>query len=297
MEQRKTIKHALIAVSVFALSILFAQPSLAAAPARLVASEDYPRSKNEFAAARVIDAKTGKELYVYHQNTVRVAASLTKLMTALVFVDRKLPWEQIVSLKKTDEVGGGRLRLNPGSAMSIRDLFYSSLVASANNATIALSRISGISRASFVRSMNKRAAKIGMKDSVFKDPSGMDIGNLVTAHDMSLLAQVAFANPTIRKAVSVPDYTFKVRNATVVKELHSTNHLLWKDDLTVLAGKTGFLYESEYNFVTQLKPGAAMPDAPALTIVVLGAPTKEGSFESARTLAKWAWKAYSWPSP
>lgn len=269
----------------------------AAAPTVLQNAFLYERSDDEFASAIVIDVKSGKTLYQYQPERPWPAASLTKLLGAAVFMDRKPSWNRIVSIQKDDQIGGGSLRVSPGATMTVKDLLYSSIAASANNAAVALPRTVGMSKAAFVKQMNVKAKKIGMTKSTFVDPSGLDPKNMTTAKDIAKLAEAAFAVPEIRRAATTGSYTFNIRNTGVMKTIRSTNELLTlaaHDDLHVTGGKTGFLYESRYNFVVRMRPTADDDSKRELMVVVLGSPTRTDSFKTAKGLARWAWKAYTW---
>lgn len=259
------------------------------------ATSTYARRDGEFSAALVMDARTKKVLYAYQADLAWPAASLTKLMGALVFLDYRPSWNTIVSIKKQDEVGGGRLRVNSGATMSVRDMLYSSITASANNAATALARIT-LGRTAFVRAMNRKAAKLGLAETHFVDPSGISPKNVTTARDMAKLALAAFSVDAIRRPATTASYRFKIRNTGEVKTLKSTNDLLIAeayDDVFVTGGKTGFLYESAYNLAVRLKPLDPAKKLPNLLVVVFGSQTRESSFESARSLATWAWNGYT----
>lgn len=269
-----------------------APASTSAAPKRISQSPDFIPEADMFASALVVDAASGKELYAFKPTKKWSAASLTKLMTALVFVEKRPGWDSVVKLVKADEVGGGRLRLALGSRFTVQDAFYSSLVGSANNATMALARSTGYSKKGFLKLMNKKAQAIGMTSSSFADPSGMEPANIITARDMVKLMRAAFANPSILKAASTVSYQFTAQNPTVRKTILTTDKLKTQTDLHILGAKTGFLYESQYNFAMKVRPeGQVEKD---LYVVVLGAPTKQGSFDAAESLAKWALSAYKW---
>lgn len=282
------------AIAVLAPAVAYAKP---AAPVKVPNVVSYSRSDNEFASAAVIDVASGEVLYEYQADKKWSAASLTKLMGALVFLDRGPSFKKIVSVTKQDEVGGGRLRVAAGATMTVLDLMYSSITASANNAAMALARVSGLSRTGFVRAMNVKAESLGLTRTSFVDPSGMDPKNTTTARDMAKLAMTAFDVEAIRRPATTDHYRFTIRNTGQVKELKNTNDLLvGKDyeDLYVTGGKTGFLYESMYNLAVRLKPAGAKGTEKLLMVVVFGAPTRESSFKSANSLANWAWKGYTW---
>ncbi len=254
--------------------------------------------ENEFVSAIVIIPKTHQMLYGFKPDLAHPAASLSKLPNALAFLTRGIRMSRSVRLLKEDEVGGGRLRVPPGSVMTVQDLFYSSITASANNTAMALSRVSGLKPAAFLGLMHQEVKKAGATHSVFFDVSGMDARNMTTAKDMALIADRAFANPLIRRAASVESYHFIARSGRtrIDKIIKNTNHLLTKDpSMWVIGGKTGYLEEAQYNLVVRLRKldlhGKPISGTDIL-VVVLGAPSKEGMFAAAKRLAEWSWNAY-----
>jgi D-alanyl-D-alanine endopeptidase (penicillin-binding protein 7) len=257
----------------------------------------YTPIPDEFATAIVMVPGSHQVLWSFKPDQTRTAASLTKLANALAFVKSNPSWDRVVSLKASDEVGGGRLRVKAGAQMTVRDLFYSSITASANNAATALSRLSGLKTSAFIYRMNTEANRAGATRSRFVDASGMDPKNQTTARDMAMIADVAFQSLPIRRAAQTMTYRFVVRNTQEKKTLTNTNLLLTQDpDIWVLGGKTGYLEESLYNLVVKVRPvdTAGKPIAGKdVIVVVLGAPTKDGSFASAKRLATWAWQSHA----
>ncbi len=257
----------------------------------------YPRSADQYASALIIDAGTGKRLYQYLPDRKWSGASLTKLMTALVTVERGPNWSKRMSFVKSDEVGGARLIVWTGSSATVKQLLYSALVASANNAAMALSRSTGLTQTQFVAAMNAKAKALGMTNSHYVEPSGMDPANTITATDISKLASVAFNTWLIHSAATTMKYSFTAYGPTLHHTLTNTDRLLTRDpDMYVLGGKTGFLYESRYNLVVKMRTMSNDPDKPPLLVVVLGSPGYQSSFDTAKSLANWAWASYKWES-
>ncbi len=289
---------------IFVLSLCISRISLAAAstvqtkqPQQSAAFKTYPRAANEFEAAMVVDTASGMVLYEYEADKVWSAASLTKLMGALVFTKHHPAWSKIVSLSSKDEVGGGRLRVNPGAKVSVQDLLYSSITASANNAAMALARISGLGMPAFIQAMNRYAADLHLVHTHFVDASGMDPKNVTTARDMTKLASAAFNDAMIRRAATTGKYRFVIRNTGQVKEIRNTNALLTSaeyEDFYVTGGKTGFLYESKHNLAVRVRSQDDAASKRMLTIVIFGAPDTATMFKSGASLAKWAWTGYTW---
>jgi len=275
------------------------QPISASNPRRVTKIADYaPSADQAYASAIVVDVKTGKTLYSFEPDKPWAAASLTKLMGAMVLVDSKPAWSKVVKILAQDEVGGGRLRVSSGASMTLKDILYSSLVGSANNAATAMARISGLGRVKYVAAMNAKAKAIGCHDTAFVDPSGMDTRNMTTAQDMLKIAEAAFARPEIRRAASTSEYSFRIRNQGQLKTIKNTNILLTDPDngLYVTGGKTGYLEEARNNLVVRLRPNLG-DRRRELTIVLFGAETKKSLFAEAERLARWTWSAYDWSTP
>ncbi len=264
-------------------------------PVRDTSIEDFVPRENEFAAAGVLDATTRTPLYTFKPNLQWPAASLTKLVTSVVFLNNRPSWNKTVTLRSADEVGGGRLRLPSGARMTVRDVFYSALVGSANNAAMAMARSTGYSLSGFVKKMNQKALALGLTHTHFVEPSGMDEKNISTALDMAKLARYAFSMPDIALAGRTKTYQFAVTHPATQKVIHNTNQLLMagRNDMNILDGKTGFLYESMYNFIMAATPPSGA-SSKKLIVVVFGGPTTPASQESAARLANWAWGAYTW---
>ena len=276
-------------------AILLIRASAVSAAAPLAGAQPFLPYENEFATAIVMTPRDHQILYSFKPDKPWTAASLTKLPNALVWVRKgQPPYNSLVTMKKQDEVGGGRLRLAVGSKLTFRDLWYSAIAASANNAAMAIARASGLSQKKYVAQMNAEAKRAGAKNSLFVDPAGMDPKNLTTARDMALIAEKAFNNPNIRRATVAGKYTFIVSSSGEKKTVTNTNYLLTKDpDVWVTGGKTGFLEESQYNLAVRMRPmvaGGPGDLKQELIVVVLGAPTKDGSFGAAKRLAQWAWE-------
>ncbi|MDQ7814886.1 MAG: serine hydrolase [Patescibacteria group bacterium] len=253
----------------------------------------YSRADNQFVSAVVMDSSSGKVLYSYQPAKKWPPASITKLMSALVTLEHHQPWDSLVSVSSKDEVGGARLNVKPGARATVRDLFYSSLVGSANNTTMTLARVSGLGTSGFIKRMNQKAKELKMADTVFTEPTGIMETNMTTAADLAKLTEAAFSQYTIRRAASTMRYRFYERPNSLLHTLINTNHLLTRDqDIYVLGGKTGYIDEAMYNLAVKVK--LMKKTVPVLTIVVMGAPTKQASFDSTKALALWAWNAYDW---
>lgn len=253
-------------------------------------------SSIESLAYVVMDRSTGKILTVKNENKVWPIASLTKLMTAKVVLDHEVAMGSVADVRTIDDVGGAKLYVNDGDTFSVQDLFYAALVASANNAANALSRATDLSRDEFLVEMNNKAAELGLINTMFVDPTGIELGNVSTAREMARIAQSVLEEDEIRRFTSTSVKYIDVLSQGTQKKMTNTNWMLWKptyDDLYVTGGKTGYLEESGWNLVVSLRPMSGDADT-ELLIVVFGAKSRSASFEDANTLADWAWETYEW---
>ena len=238
----------------------------------------------------VVDPESRQIILARNAQKTHPIASLTKLMTALVLRSHELDLARTGMLLEEDEIGGARLRVNTGTPLTVRDLFYAMIVGSANNAAHALARMNGRSVADFVTEMNTRALAMGLTSTTFTDTSGLNIGNVSTAQDVAALALTAFDDPVIRRAATTAYYPLTVDGQT--RQMKNTNGLLTdpNNGLYVLGGKTGYLVESKWNLVVKMMDRRKRP----LLIVVLGSATQGDSFKDATRVAQWVWAHYQW---
>lgn len=279
------------------VALLVAAPIPAAAvenaSSTSVGIKPYVPVPDEFASALVIRAATGKVLYEFKPDKPHVAASLTKLAQAVTMLDRSWNWNTVVTMKREDEVGGGRLRVNVGDKVTLGALWQASLGSSANNAATAMARVAGPGVSAFVKQMNAKAKALGATHTAFHDPSGMDARNQTTARDMALIAKAAFSQKLISQASQTGSYRFSLANGTQARTILNTNAPFLEDpDVWLAGGKTGYLPESGYNYAGVLRPmyaNGAFDAKREIIIVALGAPSKAASFESVKRMAEWAW--------
>jgi D-alanyl-D-alanine endopeptidase (penicillin-binding protein 7) len=260
---------------------------------RLQAGAKFPFDKISANSVLVIDDETHDVLLARNSKTVWPIASITKLMNAMVVLDRKVSFDKVMRIESSDVVGGVRLRVPDRSRLTVRDLFYATLVSSANDAAMTLSRSTGMSQDEFVRAMNAKAAAIGLKNTQFADPTGLELGNVSTARDVAKLLTYALDNYYwIRAATTTDEYSFTTVDG-YKHEIDTTNKLLADENngLYVLGGKTGYLIESQWNLVFRVKDSRGKP----VTAVILGADYKSWVFAEADRAVRWVWDNYDWP--
>ncbi len=206
------------------------------------------------------------------------AASITKLMSALVLHDMNLNWNTSVTMAKGDEVGGARLRVAVGSRYRRVDLLHATLMGSANNSTYTLARTSGITVPQFVARMNAKARELGMVNSHFVDPTGLEPMNISTAADIAILIKAANEVPRIAEIGKKTSYTLLSTDKKPKEHTIKTTNALLRAGDPVSLGKTGYLEESRYNF-TVLALG---PNGQDRTVVVLNAPSQASVYSLAK---------------
>lgn len=258
----------------------------------LVGSTTPNQMTTTASSALVIDEATGKVLYSKNSDQRHSIASITKLFTALVFLDFNPGWDKVYQLKKQDRREGGKVYVWTGEKISVKDLFHLSLVASGNTETLALVNSTGLGEELFVKKMNEKAQQLGLKSTVFEDPIGLDEGNISTAEEIARFAKLALSKPEISKAVTMSKWKFSTvagRKAVV----SSTDELLGdrlQCNAKVVGGKTGYNNRAGYCFVGKFNN----PDENTVISVVLGETSKQTRFSETEKLIGWAYDNYQW---
>lgn len=244
----------------------------------------------------VLDKASQQILAAENAEVVWPIASLTKLATAAVVLDHGIELDDEWYIDDADDVGGAKLYVSDGATLTIDDLFYSTLVGSANNAANALSRSCGLSRSEFLTEMNLIPYELGLPFTEFVDPTGIELGNVSTAREIANLARYAFGHDDIRRYTTTAIRYVDILSSGETKQLKNTNWMLYYpeyDDVYVTSGKTGYLDESGWNLVVQIRPSYAEVEK-ELLVVIFGADSRADSFTDTNALIDWIWEIYSW---
>lgn len=238
----------------------------------------YLRSK----AVMVQDAETGEVVINKNSELLVPIASITKLMTAMVLLDRGLDLEQriVVSREDVDTVKGTRSRLMPGTTLTRDELLLLALMASENRAAAALGRTYPGGIPAFVKAMNEKAAELGMSDSTFVEPTGLSPSNVSSPRDLVKLVRAAHAYPLIREYSTRDRTTVKVFNRPL--RFVNTNGLVRNSRWEIELSKTGYISEAGRCLVMQVR--VASKD---LIVVLLDSWGKQSRIGDAQRIRQW----------
>lgn len=245
-------------------------------------------------SALVIDETSGMMMYAKRPDQVRSIGSVTKLMSALVFLDQDPDLSRIVELDPDrDLVYGGRIYLHFRDGLALDDVLGASLVGSDNSATKSLARFSGLSEADFVKKMNEKAVEFGMENSHFADLTGLDARNVSTARDLTKLLAAAEQKQDMKKYMMSESIVITQASGRSV-QIENTNGVLGsylnEGEYAVEAGKTGYLPQAGYVLTTIMREGEHR-----IFVIVLGAESLDARVNEVKGLAAWAFKTFRWP--
>jgi D-alanyl-D-alanine endopeptidase (penicillin-binding protein 7) len=204
-------------------------------------------------AAIVLDAKTGQTLFAKNADQVQPIASITKLMTAMVVLDAKLPLDEPIQISSEDldTLKGTSSRLPLGSHFRRDDLIRIALVASDNRAAAALGRSYPGGIDAFVAAMNAKARLLGLESTRFVDSSGLAPGNVSSPSELARMVAEASHYPLIREYSTTPalDVTLPETGRKVAYQ--NTNALVRTGAWDIGLSKTGYISESGKCLVMQ----------------------------------------------
>ncbi len=201
--------------------------------------------------ALIVDVQRGEALFERKTDVQRSIASLTKLMTAMVLIDAKLPMDEVIHIKRTDRdrLRGSKSKLSFGTQMKRGDLLKIMVAGSDNRAAAALGRTFPGGHKAIITEMNKKAEELGLKNTVFKGVSGLRSGNMSTAHDLVGLVKAAYFYPLIREISTIKeDFVTDLRKGWKV-EFRNTNRLVLNRKWDIMLSKTGYIADAGHCLV------------------------------------------------
>jgi D-alanyl-D-alanine endopeptidase (penicillin-binding protein 7) len=234
------------------------------------------------AAAIIYNPDNGQVLWEENSQNKRSIASITKVMTAAVFLEQAPDLTREVVIERADVAAARHTYLHTNDHVTVDDLLHLTLIASDNAAARALARNSADGTDAFVARMNEKALELGLDNTTYADPSGLDPSNMSSAYDMARLIAFAASDERIASVMRTPYYSFRTRRGPLT--VHSTNQLVMKGDVDVRGGKTGFISKAGYCLATLLR----LPQSgQQVAVVVLGAHSNAGRFMETRHLFNW----------
>ena len=246
--------------------------------------------------ALIVDESTGEIIYSKNADSRTSIASITKLMTAMVTLDARLPLVDKVTISNDDidRVKGTHSRLNVGIELTRRELLHLALMSSENRAAAALARSYPGGTHAFVAAMNRKAERLGMNNTHFTDSSGLRSENQSTAEDLARMVRAAHTYPIIHELTTTSSYDlqmpiYKRARTLAHKKLvlrnvafRNTNKLVNEKDWQIGVSKTGFISEAGHCLVMQ-----ATIANQALIIVLLDSSGKYTRIDDAVRVKRW----------
>lgn len=282
---RRLTGHPLYSVLFVILSLACSVIGAAAEPvirplATSAITRALPSPKVRAEAAIVYDVVTNEVLWESHAQEPRSIASITKVMTALVYLDHQTDLSRDAVISRTDVWRASTTYLRAGERVTAGELLHLALIASDNAAARALARVSRSGSKEFVRQMNTKAAELGLGSTHFADPSGLVEANVSSAYDLSRLIAHAVRNPRIASIMQKRQYRVHTSRRRVT--IRNTNRLL-DGTVAIRGGKTGYINEAGYCLAALVE----LPQSHPVAVVVLGARSDAGRFAEVRRLVNW----------
>ena len=232
----------------------------------------------------VVNQDSGRVIYQKNAYSTASIASLTKLMTAMVIIDSGIDLNVKVKISKQDidrlKWTGSRIPI--GTKLSRLQLLKISLMSSDNRAASALSRSYPSGKKGFIKAMNIKALQLGMHNSKFKDPTGLDKRNISTARDLVRMVGAAYQYPLIRKLTTIVSEKVRVGRKKQSIGFKNTNSLVRKGQWNIGLSKTGFIREAGRCLVMQ-----TVINNEAVIMVLLDSYGKYTRIADAKRIRRW----------
>lgn len=238
--------------------------------------------------AFIYDEQSQLPVYDKHSREVAPIASITKLMTAMVVLDAMLPLDEEVSVEATDldRLKGTRSRLQVGMTFTRNELLKLALMASENRAASALARSYPGGKAAIVAAMNAKASELGMQDTRFLDPTGLNRGNVSTAQDLVKMVSAARNYALIHRYTTSASHSVDGWGGRELR-FNNTNPLVRNVSWDIGLSKTGYISEAGLCLVMEAK----INQRPVI-IVLLNSWGKRTRVGDANRIKRWMESAY-----
>ena len=245
---------------------------------------DKPKINSRYAV--VIDRESKRILYGKNSNEKTAMASTTKIMTAIIALENSKLEEEIIVSNRAANIGGSRLGLETGDKVSMNDLLYGLMLCSGNDAAVQIAETIGGDYKGFAVLMNKKAKELGLNNTHFVTPHGLDDKeHYTTAYELAILTDYALKNKKFSEIVSCKTKTILINGKQ--RELYNTNELL--GNLEGINGvKTGFTNNAGRCLVT-----SCTRNGKNIISVVLGADSKKIRTKDSIQIIEYTYANYS----
>ena len=203
----------------------------------------------------LMDATTGKILYEKNKNTAYPPASTTKIMTSLLVLENGNLDDMVTVSKNAENADGSKIYIFEGEIISVKELLYGLILASANDCAIALAEHISGSTEEFAKLMNEKAKSLGCKNTNFVNPNGLyDVDHKTSAYDLALIMQELTTHAEYKDISTTPSYLMAPTNKSIEKRpLWNGNRLIHSGDSYYYegceGGKTGYTVQSKHSYI------------------------------------------------
>ncbi|MBX9912424.1 MAG: D-alanyl-D-alanine endopeptidase [Pseudomonadaceae bacterium] len=265
-------------------TLLLLTCSLVLAPAAVAANKAPAQQELASGSALLVDLKTNEVLYSSNPNLVVPIASVTKLMTAVVTLDAKLPMDEVLPVTIADvaQMRGVFSRVKLGSQISRQEMLLLALMSSENRLAASLAHHYPGGVPAFVAAMNAKAKALGMSSTHYVEPTGLSELNVSNANDLVKLLKATQQYPQIGQFSTTVEHTAAFRKPNYTLGFRNTNHLVKKAGWSIQATKTGFTDEAGHCLVMRTQMAGK-----SVAFVVLDAFGKYTHIADAGRLKKW----------
>ncbi|MCL6264679.1 serine hydrolase [Craterilacuibacter sp. RT1T] len=271
-------------ITALSVSLLALPPMVhAAQPVYHLAAFQQSAPQLSSNAVLVLNTSTGEALYQKNAGMRTPIASITKLMTAMVMLDAGQPLDDMLTISEAeiDRLKNTSSRLAVGTTLSRREMLLLALMSSENRASHVLSRYYPGGTQAFVARMNSKARALGMNNTVFYDPTGLDMRNSSTAQDLARMVRAAHGYPLIRQFSTSTEHDTIARAGRMLHYKNS-NALVREGEWDIGLSKTGYIQEAGRCLVMYATVGGQQ-----LVIVLLDSKASNARTNDAKNIRTW----------
>jgi len=235
-----------------------------------------------------MDLRTGLVLFEDNAHQRLPIASLTKLMTTLIVLEENDLEDTVTVSTKAATISGSTMFLRKNEKIALKNLVYGMLISSSNDAAMALAEFNAGSENTFVEKMNKKALALGLLNTHFSNPVGLDEkDNYSSAYDLAKLSRYVYQKTLVQEIATVKEIKVTSLDGKITHDLQSTNDLLDTKFIRIKGLKTGTTDQAGLCIISV----AENDSGNNIMTVLLNSPDR---FKETKILAEWTFRAYNW---